>query len=424
MTHGLGVRGWLALVAATLLVVAGWGTIPASADWEVEVPTPGVLSVPYGFSPQDVTIAVEGLNETYGEWAPLMTVAADAKGRFEIPSLSGWDSYRATFVAPGLRWVAADVWGDPLSVTMEVGGGTISGTADPGEGWPFSVEVIGVSGEAAGTVRKVRDLWGPSDYAVHGLLPGGYVVHFPSTAQVEPEYWPDARSEEDAEVIQVEHGSVVTGIDVVLDRYALIFGTLGGADGSAISDAKVEILELTPSGELVVPEKPYVDLRWTGFSISQVPAGRYVLRFSAPGLATEYYDDAGSPERAQVLDVDYYDVIEGIDAVLTADGPPRPPDPAPRKVALVKAPKVSGKARVGKTLRVSKGTWKPGKVTLKHQWFVKKGKKFVAVKKATKPSLKLTRAMKGKRVRVRVTARAKGHTAYVFSSRWTRRVRT
>jgi hypothetical protein len=64
-------------------------------------------------------------------------------------------------------------------------------------------------------------------------------------------------------------------------------------------------------------------------------------------------------------------------------------------------PKVSGRAKVGSVLKVKTGIWKPGGVALTVQWYV--GNK--AVKGATKPTFKVTKAYANKRISVVVTGK-------------------
>ncbi|WGX98004.1 hypothetical protein [Nocardioides sp. L-11A] len=78
---------------------------------------------------------------------------------------------------------------------------------------------------------------------------------------------------------------------------------------------------------------------------------------------------------------------------------------------LAVAPKVAGKARVGKVLKVKGLTWSPAPGKVSYQW-LRNGK---AIKKATRASYRITRKDRGKRVSVRVTASASG----LASTSWT-----
>lgn len=74
-------------------------------------------------------------------------------------------------------------------------------------------------------------------------------------------------------------------------------------------------------------------------------------------------------------------------------------------------PKISGTATVGKTLKVTRGTWTKS-TTLSQQW-LRNGK---AIPKATGTSYKLTTADAGKRISVRVTGKKSGYTSLAKTS--------
>lgn len=116
--------------------------------------------------------------------------------------------------------------------------------------------------------------------------------------------------------------------------------------------------------------------------------------------------------------------------VLVLDDTVVPPQPGLKKITRLKAPKITGRAKVGRTLKVSRGTWSPGNVTVKYQWqsrkVTKKGVKVVpitkALKKGTASKVKLTRVLKGRAVRVRITVSKPGHRTVVHTTRWTRKI--
>ncbi|MCT9080416.1 hypothetical protein [Streptomyces fulvoviolaceus] len=70
-----------------------------------------------------------------------------------------------------------------------------------------------------------------------------------------------------------------------------------------------------------------------------------------------------------------------------------------------KAPVISGTAKVGRTLKTSKGTWSLTPTSYSYQWYAN-GK---AISGATKSSLKLKTAQKGKKITVKVIAHRTGH---------------
>ncbi|MYU48359.1 glycoside hydrolase Chb [Streptomyces sp. SID7803] len=61
---------------------------------------------------------------------------------------------------------------------------------------------------------------------------------------------------------------------------------------------------------------------------------------------------------------------------------------------------------MGKVLKVARGTWTPTPSSYTYQWYA--GGK--AIKGATKTSLTLRTAQKGKKITVKVTARRTGHS--------------
>lgn len=71
-----------------------------------------------------------------------------------------------------------------------------------------------------------------------------------------------------------------------------------------------------------------------------------------------------------------------------------------RTLAATAKPRISGKARVGRTLRATAGAWSPAAQTVSYRW-LRAGK---PIPRATKARYTLTRADRGKRIRVRVTA--------------------
>ncbi|MFF1646190.1 hypothetical protein [Streptomyces sp. NPDC058240] len=98
--------------------------------------------------------------------------------------------------------------------------------------------------------------------------------------------------------------------------------------------------------------------------------------------------------------------------------------PASVKVAKGSAPKatkpptISGTAKVGRTLKAANGTWTPTPTSYGYQWYAN-GK---AISGATKSSLTLKSAQRGKRITVKVTARRTGHASGTATSQATKTV--
>ena len=83
------------------------------------------------------------------------------------------------------------------------------------------------------------------------------------------------------------------------------------------------------------------------------------------------------------------------------------------------APKVSGKAKVGRTLKVGKGKWNAKPKKIGYQWY--RGKK--KIKGATKAKYRVKRADRGKRLRVKVTVKRSGYKAASKFTKYTAKVK-
>jgi len=81
-------------------------------------------------------------------------------------------------------------------------------------------------------------------------------------------------------------------------------------------------------------------------------------------------------------------------------------------------PKISGTAKVGKKLKAKVGTWSP-KPKFTYQWYA--GGK--AIKGATKATLKLKKAQKGKKITVKVTAKKTNYATKTKASKATAKVK-
>jgi hypothetical protein len=104
--------------------------------------------------------------------------------------------------------------------------------------------------------------------------------------------------------------------------------------------------------------------------------------------------------------------------VVTPPGTTTPPAAAtPGKLTAPK-PKISGQAKVGKTLVAKAGSWTRG-TKLTYHWSAN-GKR---IKGADKSKLKLTKAFKGKKVSVEVTGTKAGYTTVTKESKQTGKVR-
>lgn len=83
-----------------------------------------------------------------------------------------------------------------------------------------------------------------------------------------------------------------------------------------------------------------------------------------------------------------------------------------------KAPAITGTARVGKVLKAAKGTWSPAPGSYSYRWYANG----TAISGATKSSLTLKSAQRGKKITVEVTAHRTGHRDGTATSKATKAV--
>ncbi len=147
-------------------------------------------------------------------------------------------------------------------------------------------------------------------------------------------------------------------------------------------------------------------------SPTDFPDGTYRItaRDLAGRLATTHYHGAAAFEDAQDVELDslgghsdWPNLMMPMTWGTAAIGP--------------RATRVRGKARVGRTLRVSRGTWTPSTVTLRYRWFRKTRSGFEPIPGARSRTLSLRKKLRGDRVRVRVRAVALGHAPRLWTSR-------
>lgn len=166
-----------------------------------------------------------------------------------------------------------------------------------------------------------------------------------------------------------------------------------------------------------------LDGEWT---IDALPAGTYRLEFAAsidPDLPEEWYRDAATVEEAVDVVVEAGRMTTGIVADLRPPGSGPVPEPGPPDVWMVKAPRLTGQAKVGQYLTVTRGVWDPRDAIVTYRWFVRSQGRTTVLKKAVGPQVKLRKAHRGARLRVRLVVTAYGYDRHVFTSPWTRRVR-
>ncbi len=85
-----------------------------------------------------------------------------------------------------------------------------------------------------------------------------------------------------------------------------------------------------------------------------------------------------------------------------------------------KTPKIGGKAKVGRKLTAKPGAWTPTGLTFRYQWF--RGSKKISGAKAKNKTYRVTKADRGKKIKVKVTGKKFRYTSVSKTSKPTRKV--
>ncbi|PJJ65646.1 carboxypeptidase regulatory-like domain-containing protein [Compostimonas suwonensis] len=198
-------------------------------------------------------------------------------------------------------------------------GSTISGTVTRADG--------GSLADCAVRVSLVRDA-PPSQsgdggecvdadggYAIDGIAPDRYFVAFGGEG-LATQWFDDVSVRADATVLEFVEGEPrdETGVDAELQPGGSITASATRSDGGSLDAVTVEAV-LADGGTVVYSRA--VGSYEPQFTLSGLPLDRYLLRFSAPGLPTQYYGgaDAGS---ATVVDLTTEPDATGIAVALAA----------------------------------------------------------------------------------------------------------
>ena len=256
-------------------------------------------------------------------------------------------------------------------------------------------------------------------YTVDGLVPGTYRVRFNAdlVEGFEVEFWDNVGRLGNATDVVLATDADRTGISaqLIADEHDGEVSEVANTAVPTISGAPVVGQTLSATSGSWSPEPRNIDYSWlrNGQYIEDADSSTYVLTAADLGAKISVGVSAG----AQYFDYGYAEsaptapVVAVAAPVVTAPvvTPPVVTPPAPVvdvTTALAKALaalEVSGKPKVGKTLKVTHLDLDlRTAVTYRFQWYAGTRK----IKKATKSKLKVTSAMKGKKLSVKVTGTA------------------
>lgn len=323
-------RMWSTFAVTGALVAGLMGGQPA---WGVESDPPpeptgsisGVVTTESGASTNGVTVTSYRYNAERNSWTwgPWASVGAD-DGAYELSGLPDGE-YRIEFRAQALITnLVSEWWSDAAdlmsatTITVSSGaaitgvdaslatGGTITGTVVDEAGAPVPQVSVRASGSASGAGSGYTITDSNGFYRVAGLRTGDYRVEFAPMADSGPvagEWWNDAPSAAEADVVAVTAGAETPGIDAVLAGAGAIAGVVTDESGAPASYVYVAVYRATSDGAGEWVRSMTTDASGA-YTISGLAAGAYKVLFSASGpLLSEWYDDAADAASAAVVAV-------------------------------------------------------------------------------------------------------------------------
>lgn len=419
--------------AAQTITVSSGSSFTADADLATASHVTGTVTGPDGLPRSDVNVTVyEEILEVDGStrWQPNGNEPTDVNGAYNVGGLAP-GTYRVGFESYLDAGLASEFYVDQpiveLAQDVEVPEGTLTGInaqlaeASQITGTVTDVNNAPIAGASVSAVVGVGDNWySVSDtttdamgaYTIDGLSEGTYRIDFWYEAGDDYFYetWNNRARLEDGDDIIVGSDVTVAGKDAQL--------ILGEHDTKYVEGVTIPTISGTPQvgSTLTVtagtwsPADVTVAYQWFRGeqAIAGATASTYALTAADQGqyLWVEVLASYPGYENRYTMS-NVVGPVAAAPVVAPAPAPVAPvPAPAPEEPTLVfpKKMKVEGALKVGKKLVLKKYeiTLDGADVTYKIRWYA--GKK--QIKKATKPKLKLTRALKGKKISVKVTAKS------------------
>lgn len=305
----------------------------------------------------------------------------------------------------------------------------ITGTVLGSDGLPLEevrvtrIDVVDGVAEDSGGYHAETDVDG--EFTISGLRAGTYRLAFEKPdSEYSREFFPDQDEVATAQDIVVDTADTEVVPATTLDLASTIRGQLTAPDGA---DPRV-ILHRKFGAQWRTVDT------WStesdgAFELLQLRAGTFRVEFKDLVSGTSrYWNGAKTFDSATdlALPPGGEATITGslIDPVVTEPPSPSPsatpsqsPSPSPstaptivpapvlKTVSATKLPVIKGKPIVGRTLKVTAGSWNAPGVTRVLQWLAN-GK---VIKKAIKAKLKMTRKLVGKKISVRIVVSAPGY---------------
>jgi hypothetical protein len=202
-----------------------------------------------------------------------------------------------------------------------VPGASISGTVLGGQGSPVGQPAvcIDVVAAAGGAIVAFGETGHGGRYTVSNLAAGSYQVFFGDPAcsggaqGLVPQWYDGKHTRIAAATVVVTQGQARTGVDATLAADGTITGTVTGPAPASTPLAGVCVIARPLRGP-----KPIYAVSHGGYSLTDVPPGRYVVEFvagcGASGLAPQWWHDSLSRAGATVITVTAGQTTTRIDA--------------------------------------------------------------------------------------------------------------
>jgi hypothetical protein len=430
--------------AARTVTVPEAGELVANAELAPAATISGVLTGPDGqpANAQVVVLQAPSGSSTFFPFFPgfepvtNVSVTTDETGAYTVPGLPA-GSYRIGFMVepngpisllPAIEWyadqpspysaqdltVSAGQALSGINATLEAPA-MIEGTITDRVGQPMTntlVTVLAKVGQDWKTVNVGQTNFVDGTYAVPVKGGATYRVRFdtftgfgPFSGASATEYWQDKGLVSNATSIPVAPGQVVTGIDAQMipgEHAAEQKRMMTNTAIPTITGTPVVGATLTALPGTYTPAPSAYAFQWT--RDNQPIAGAVGATYTPTSA------DLGAAIAVVVTaSVDDFDPAiarsRGTDRVVAAPVPPTVRDQLEQVLAGVK---VKGALKVGRTVKL-KGLDASFRATVKYriQWYAGSKK----INKATKSKLRITSALRGKKISVKVTATASGTKA-------------
>ena len=429
------------LLAIMLAMAGALVALPASAEPVEQGTFKGTVLLPDGTPAAGVTVEVFDTQRWYE--GPRVDTATAPDGTYAVDAAPG--NYMIRFVDPS----GDHLWSVPGATTRE-NDFPHGASTELASGATVSVDhTLVASGSVRGQLTLPADVK-PEDVSVtvwHPRPPFGMSPRTPAQFGG-PGLRPDGTFaiplRDGAYIVDIEHRGELFGLslpvrvtdgnirrlDLAPRRSGSISGVVQVPEGSDTKDVRVTALTSQRiDGADVWTERQSIEVKaGEPYMLGGLGTGNYRVEFAPLGesnLAPTYWRGTGDEEVDQVVVLDGYDRagVNGELVVAEVTVPEPTPEPALKTIKRLKAPKVTGKTQLGRTLKVSKGAWKPGSVKVTYRWFSKKGDKVVKVKSTKKPTLKLKRSTLGKKYRVVVTVSKPGYRTVKHTTKWSKKVK-